>query len=472
MGADQSLCDMDAQSLAYAFAEKAISPVEAAEAVFARIERLDAVVNAFVHLDRAGAMAAAHASEKRWAQGEPLSPIDGIPTSIKELTAVAGWPLRRCSRAYEEISREDAPAASALREAGAVLIGKTNSPEFGWKGVTDNALFGATANPYDPSKTAGGSSGGAAAAAALGFGCLHVGTDGGGSIRIPASFCGVVGLKPSLGRVPVYPLSRFGTTSHVGPITRTARDAALMLDIMARPDARDPYSPPVWPTPYAEEAQKGVAGLRIAYCGDLGGHKSDPEIAALTRAMAMKLADLGARVEEISSPIADCSDLFRKIWATGIALTMRAFPKDARAMMEPAMVALGEWGEQVDHMDYSECEYARGVLASQLSAFHQDFDLLLTPTEPCAAFSLEKQVTHEGQRDWIDWTPYTYPFNLTGQPAASIPCGYAKDGLPAGLQIIGPRTRDDLVLRAAQACEGLVPRRLPGLLLHDSIDAA
>jgi aspartyl-tRNA(Asn)/glutamyl-tRNA(Gln) amidotransferase subunit A len=456
---------MSAAELALGFRSGAFSPVEATQAALERIGRLDRRVRAFTFVDEAGALAAARASEARWRAGEALGPLDGVSATVKDLMAAQGWPWRRCSRATpaDATADEDAPAVARLREAGAVLLGKTNSPEFGWKGVTDNLLWGATANPWDVTRTAGGSSGGAAAAAALGMGVLHLGTDGGGSIRIPAAFSGVFGLKPSFGRAPVYPLSKFGTTSHVGPMTLRVEDAALMLDAISRPDARDWHALPPDPLDYAAVLSQGVAGLRIAFSPTLGFARVDPEVGRIVAAAAATFEALGARVELVERVMDDPTDMFRAIWATGAALTLAGFPREARAVMDPGLVEIAALGEAVDHMAYMELDYARGLLGVRMNAFHQTYDLLLTPAEPTAAFALDQQVAAPGQRDWIDWTPFTFPFNLTGQPAASIPCGLTDAGLPIGLQVVGGRHQDALVLRACHAFQQQRPTPRPPL---------
>ena len=462
---EDDVCALSAEALADHYRLGSLSPVTVTEAVFARIEALNGAVNAFVFLDREGALDAARASEARWRRGEPLGPADGVPATVKELLAAKGWPLRRCSRAGAAvISDEDAPTVARLREAGAVLIGKTNSPEFGWKGTTDNVVFGATANPWDPSKTAGGSSGGAAAAAALGMGVFHIGTDGGGSIRIPAALSGVFGLKPTFGRVPVWPLSNYGTTSHAGPMARRVADAARMLNVIARPDARDRFALPDDPVDYAAELGKGVEGLRIAFSPTLGYARVDPEVAAIAAAAATRFVELGAEVEEVHTVMDDPTDVFRMIWATGSALNVRGYPTEARAGMDPGLVALAEYGEGLDHMAYMDADYRRGALGTQMRAFHERWDLLLTPAEPIVAFDLDRQTADPAQRDWIDWTPFTFPFNLTGQPAASVPCGLTAAGLPVGLQVVGGLYQDSLVLRACHAFEGLQSLGVPPLV--------
>lgn len=450
---------MPVAQLVAGFRSGAFSPVEVATAMLDRILRFNPELNAFTYVDAEGALASARQSEERWQRGQPLGALDGVPVTVKELLAARGWPLRRCSRATPEDATTDydAPSVARLREQGTVLLGKTNSPEFGWKGVTDNPLYGITRNPWNPARTAGGSSGGAAVAAALGLGTLHLGTDGGGSIRIPAAFTGVFGLKPTYGRVPVYPPSSFGTLSHVGPMARTAEDAAYMLRALAQRDVRDYRALPVESVDYVAQQPEPITGLRIAYSPTLGFARVDPEIADIVARAVRVFEELGARVVELDRIMSDPTDTFRTLWSSGLALILRGFPREARRVMDPGLVALAELGEAVEHLPYLEAEYSRGILGAKMNAFHEQYDLLLTPAEPIAALPAGQQTAERRQRDWIDWTPFTFPFNLTGQPAASIPCGLTGAGLPVGLQVVAGHGRDDLVLRACAAFERACP---------------
>ena len=264
--------EMTASELSALFASRDLSPVEVTEGCIARIEALDAEINSFCHMDVETSRAMAEASEARWLAGEPLSPLDGVPVAVKDLLITKGWPTLRGSRTVDpnQAWDADAPTVARLREAGAVLIGKTTTPEFGWKGSTDSPLTGVTRNPWNKHKTPGGSSGGTSAAIAARFCPIGLGTDGGGSIRIPASFSGIYGLKPSFGRVPAYPLSPFGTLAHVGPMSRTALDSAMLMNVIARPDARDWHSLPFYPTDYAAEIETPLAGKRIAFSPRMG----------------------------------------------------------------------------------------------------------------------------------------------------------------------------------------------------------
>ncbi|MGH8185398.1 MAG: amidase [Steroidobacteraceae bacterium] len=459
---------MSACELLAAYASKELSPVEVTRAVLARIAEDNVKVNAFCLVDEAAALHAASESEARWHAGKPIGLCDGVPATVKELLLARHWPTLRCSRVIdrEQAWTEDAPSVALLRAHGAVLLGKTTSPEFGWKGVTDSPLYGVTRNPWDLSRTPGGSSGGAAAAAALGMGALHLGTDGGGSIRIPAAFTGIFGLKPSYGRVPVYPPSAFGTTSHVGPMTRTVEDAALMLTILSGWDARDWLALPRDQRDYSVGLHAGVRGLRIAYSPTLGYATVEPEIASLVERAVRRFEELGAHVELVECVIEDPTEIFRKHWYTGAALAVAAIPVAKRSLMDQGLIEIVAAGECLAHMDYMHAVAARAQLGVRMSLFHERYDLLITPAMPIAAFSAALQVPEPTrQRNWIDWTPFTYPFNLTHQPAATMPCGLTRQGMPVAMQIVGAVHEDVLVLRAARAFESLQPILTPQLPL-------
>ncbi len=453
-----------AVSLLERFAAGTLSPVEAVGQALDRIERHNDTVNAYCLLDAEGALAAARESEARWMKGEPLGQLDGVPVSIKDLIPVEGWPTGMGSRttSRETPADFDAPCVARLREHGAVLLGKTATPEFGWKGVTDSPLTGITRNPWNPELTPGGSSGGAAAACALGMGALHVGTDGGGSVRIPAGFSGVFGLKPSFGRIPVFPASRFGTLSHVGPLTRCVADAALMLNVMAGPDPRDWYALPEDNRDYRQGLEDGIRGLRVAYSPDLGLATVDAEVAASVAGAVEVLGRLGAAVETVELDFAEAPETFRVHWYAGAALALAPLSAEQRAMVDPGLREVAAQGEAIGLKSYLEAVDARGALGRAMKAFHRDYDLLVTPTLPIPAFAAGVEVADpETQGRWWDWTPFSYPFNLTQQPAATIPCGFTGAGLPVGLQVVGPMHADALVLRACRAYETANPIRLP-----------
>ncbi|WP_277744867.1 amidase [Streptomyces sp. LX-29] len=454
--------DLSAVRLVELYAAGSLSPVEAVRAVLERVERIPAGVNAFCRVDAEEALRQAAASAERWRRGEPAGLVDGVPVSVKDLLPVRGAPTLRGSRTVRAEGRrwdEDAPAVARLREHGAVFVGKTTTPEFGWKGVTDSPLTGVTGNPHDPRRTAGGSSGGSAAAVALGAGPLSLGTDGGGSIRIPASFCGVFGFKPTYGRVPLYPASPFGTLAHVGPITRDAADAALMMEVISGPDWRDwsqlaPLGPAEAGFRAALASGTGaVSGLRVAYSPALGGAAPvAPEVAAAVRRAVELLAELGAGVEEIDPGVTDPVEAFHVLWFSGAARLVQPLTPEERELLDPGLREICARGAGYSALDYLAAVDVRAALGQALGRFHSAYDLLVTPTLPITAFAAGVEVPPGSEHTrWTGWTPFTYPFNLTQQPAATVPCGVDADGLPIGVQLVAARHADALVLRTAHA---------------------
>ncbi len=445
-----------ADELVDGFRSGAFSPVEAARAALDAIAAHDRQVNAFVLVDEDATLAAARASEARWRSGEALGRADGVPTSVKDMFWTRGWPTLRGSRLVDadQAWPEDAPAVARLREAGAVLVGKTTLPEFAWKGVTDSIRHGVTGNPWDPSLTPGGSSGGSATAVALGMGAWSIGSDGGGSLRIPASFTGTVALKPTYGLVPLWPASPFGTLSHAGPMTRSVVDAAVLLDVLARPDPRDWSAMPTPVHSFTSSLEDGVAGRRIAFSPTLGFGHNDPEVEALVRAAVQVLADAGAHVEEVDPDFEDPVEAFHVLWFSGAAKVLEQYGDEAADRVDPGLAEVARTGSTYTASRYLDASAVRGELGRRTGLLHSDYDLLLTPTMPITAFPAG-QPAPDGwpSRLWTSWTPYTYPFNLTQQPALSVPCGFTAAGLPVGLQVVGPRHADALVLRAGRAYE-------------------
>ncbi len=438
-----------------------LSPVEVTRDQLDRIEKFEPAINAFIIVDRAGALDAAKASEARWQKGEPLGLVDGLGATVKDNVWLSGFPSRRGSLTSDPAPvKADAPAVARLRESGAVILGKTALPEFGWIGVCHSPFSGITRNPWKLDRTPGGSSGGAAAAALLNLGHLHIGTDGAGSIRIPAAFTGVFGIKPSYGRVAAYPASPFSILAHVGPLTRTVSDAALMLSVIGEPDGRDMTA---WNTPtpdYRIGLDDGVHGLRIAWSPRLGYvQKLDPEVEAATKKAAQVLGDLGAIVEEADPGFTEPYEMIMTLWGAVSAMIVDAASESDRAKMDPGFLRMAEDGRKYSLADYLAAYTARADLANTTLRFHEKYDLLLTPQMPIPAFEVSHVTPPDGSYGdrWIAWSPYTYPFNLTQQPAASVPCGFTSDGLPIGLQIVGPAHRDHLVLRAARAYESAHP---------------
>ena len=438
------------------------SPVEVAAAVVDRAEALNAKVNAFVLLDREAAVAAARQSETRWRNGAPLSPLDGVPVSIKDLLLTNGWPTLRGSKLIEREQpwTEDAPVVARLREAGAVLFGKTTTPEFGWKALGDSPLTGVTRNPWKLDHTPGGSSAGAAAGLAAGIGPLAVGTDGGGSIRIPGSFSGVFGLKPTFGRVAAYPPNPFGTVAHIGPMARSVTDAARMLTVMSGFDDRDPWSVPAERRDFAAGIDAGAAGLRIGYSPALGYARVDPEVRAAVDRAAEAFSALGAHVEAAEPDFANPRDAFMTLWTTGAARLLSGFAPSALAQVDPGLVSSAKFGAGKTALDYLAADAVRSETAQAMIRFHRRYDLLLTPTVAVPALPVGYDL-HDpaNETHWIDWTPFSYPFNLTRQPAATVPCGLTRSGLPIGFQLVGRHHDEGTVLRAARAYEAGQPWR-------------
>jgi aspartyl-tRNA(Asn)/glutamyl-tRNA(Gln) amidotransferase subunit A len=447
------------------------SPVEATQAVLQRISRLNPLLNAFCLVDEAAAMASAHQSEARWLahrnSGAGVLPLDGVPMSIKDLILTQGWPTLRGSKTVnpDQPWDVDAPVTARLREAGAVLLGKTTTPEFGCKGETNSLLTGISRNPWSLEHTPGGSSGGASAAVSAGLGPLAIGTDGAGSVRIPAAFCGNVGLKPSFGRVPAYPLSPFGSVAHLGPHAMTVEDVALLMNTIALPDARDWTSLPFDGVDYLAGLKGDIKGLRVAYSPTLGYAKNvDSEIAAATAQAAKHLQDLGAVVEQVHPLTEDPLDISTGLWFAGAYQVWRTLSPAQQALTDPDFKAQAELGALLDTHAIHALNQRRGVLGSHLRQFMQRFDLILTPSTAVTAFkALPAGHSPMDSAAMLGWTPFSYPFNLSQQPAISLPCGLSSQGLPMGVQLVGPMFGDATLLQAAQALQACYPMQRPVL---------
>jgi aspartyl-tRNA(Asn)/glutamyl-tRNA(Gln) amidotransferase subunit A len=461
--ASDDLCWLPALEMAALIREKKISPVDVTEAVLARIERVNPALNAFCTVSAEEARDAAQAAEVAVMTGEELGALHGVPVSIKDLVFTRRVATTGGSRLFaEHVPEEDAVCVERLKGAGAVLIGKTTTPEFGHKGVTDSPLFGITRNPWNPALTPGGSSGGAGAAVAAGLGPLAVGTDGGGSIRIPASFCGIYGLKPSFGRVPQGPgFPGWETFSATGPMTRTVRDAAAMLDAMAGPDDRDRHSLPVDNGPsFLEACDAGLAGLSIGWTADLGYARVDPEVADLCAAAAELFEGLGCHVEVVTPGWDDPEEIFRTLAPAETYGAWGGRLEDAADQLDRSLVALLRYGKTITAERYLAAARRRHELWTEVQRFLARFDLLLMPTVAVPPF----EVGHPGVKEIggqpaspLGWIPFTFPFNLTGQPAATVPVGMTSSGLPVGLQIVGRRFADRTVLAASAAFEAAQP---------------
>jgi aspartyl-tRNA(Asn)/glutamyl-tRNA(Gln) amidotransferase subunit A len=448
----------------------ALSPVELTRAVLERIERVNPAVNAFCTLTAEAALADARAAERAVTSGAALGPLHGVPFSIKDLNFTKGVRTMSGSFIFEHrVPDADAAFVPRLRQAGGIFLGKTTSPEFGWKALGDSPLTGITRNPWNPGMTTGGSSAGAAAAAAAGLGPLHQGSDGAGSIRIPSSFCGIYGLKPSYGRVPMWPVSNNDYSSHNGPMTRTVADAALMLTVMAGPDDRDRTSLEAAPADYVGLLRRDLKGLRVAWSPDLGGLRVDPDVAALTRKAASAFEDLGCVVEEVKPGFADTHEMIRVMWSAHEAGNYAPYLPEWRARIDPGLVACIEDGLRVSLVDYIQMRDRKMAYWDSVRPLFETHTLLLTPSVSVAAFEvgrLNPAPWPQHAWDWFPWAGFSYPFNFTGQPAATVPAGFTANGMPVGLQIVGRRFDDLTVLQASAAFEAARPwaaRRPPNL---------
>ena len=440
-----------------------VSPVEITEAVLARIERLNPVLNAYITVTADLARAQAREAEARARRGERRGPLDGIPYSIKDLEDTAGVRTTYGSRWFERhVPSEDGAAAGRMRGAGGVLLGKTNTPHFGHKDMSDNLIGPPCRNPWRRDRTPGGSSGGAAAAAAAGMGPLAHGSDGAGSIRCPSSLCGVVGLKPSFGRVPYHPSPDYWSArSHNGPIARTVRDAALMLSALAGPDPRDPLSIDAAPEDYVTACDGDLRGLRVAWSPDLGYLPVDAEVRTVTEAAARRFTDLGCTVEAPALGWPDMREPHRFIWHVGVAARQQERAREHPDWIDPSLMRMIVDAGRLSALDYGKALLARAPFYQAVSRFFETFDLLLTPAMPVAAWPVEPDsvavIDGQAAPTLLERLTFTFPFNLTGHPAASIPCGWTREGLPVGLQIVGRWHADAVVLRAAAGFETLQP---------------
>jgi aspartyl-tRNA(Asn)/glutamyl-tRNA(Gln) amidotransferase subunit A len=458
---EDAIAWMPATTMAAAIRRKQLSPVEIATTLLARIERLQPAVNAYAHLSPELTMAAAHAAEAAVMRGDRLGPLHGVPVGVKDLLITRDMPTEYGSLTMRgNRTAIDTPNVARARAAGAVILGKTTTSEFGWTGVSRSPLTGITHNPWRHGHNAGASSAGAGAAAAAGLGPLQFGSDGAGSIRMPAHFCGVFGLKPSYGRVPNHPVSLGDYTSHVGPLTRTVADAALLLRVIAGPDPLDHTSLEAEPADYPTFLRAGISGARIAYSPDLGLARVDTAVAESVASAVARFEELGAVVEQVTPPwAAEGPELVRGLWPANLA---QHLPKlaDHADEMDAGLVACLRAGEGVTMTGYQQLRARKYAYVAALHAWFADWDFLLTPAVSVAAFPAERLQPADWPEhpwDWVSWAEFSYPFNFAGNPAASIPCGVTPEGLPIGLQIVGRRFDDLGVLQAAAAFEAIAP---------------
>lgn len=457
------LWQMSGLELGAAIASKEVSSTEVLDALLARIEAVNPRINAIVTLAAETAHAEARAADEKLAAGNAHGPLFGVPVSIKDLIETKGVRTTFGSLLRSDfVPEQDAVLVERLRAAGCPIFSKTNTPEFGCKFATDNFVFGTTRNPWNLERTPGGSSGGAAAQVASGMGPLAVGNDGGGSIRVPASLCGLYGLKPQFGRVPSWPRHNgWYTLNHEGALTRTVRDTAAMLDIMAGHDSRDLTSLPTQNVNYLAACDGDIRGLRVAWSPTPGYGKVDPEVLALCQAAAHTFADLGCEVEEASPGLSDPQQVFLGLIVPRLLVQFeQELPPNFVEVMDPVATAFLPLGQAMSARDAVSMIYGNYAMWDKLIPFFQKYDLFLTPTVATPAYGLgmfgPSEVAGEPVAGPLE-PFFTVPFNMSGQPAASIPVGFTNDGLPVGLQIVGRPYDEVTVLRASARFEEARP---------------
>jgi aspartyl-tRNA(Asn)/glutamyl-tRNA(Gln) amidotransferase subunit A len=466
------ICFLTLAELGRRYAGGTLDPVTVAEHHLVRIALLEPHLNAFQVIDRAGAISAAGAAAARWNAGRPHGPLDGVPVTIKDNVDVASLPTRHGSTTTPKAPAEaDSPVVARLREAGAVILGKTTLPEFGWSGLTASRLKGITRNPWDTSRSSGGSSGGGAAALAAGIGTIAFGNDGGGSIRVPSSFCGVFGIKPTFGRVPQVQEGLFATLVAGGPIARSVADAAAALAVMAQPDDRDWHALPPPAADWLDDLAPRLDGLRFGYAPELGHAEPDAAVRATVDQAVDTLRRCGAVIADVGPVIAPLRPAFEALWIAGFAQRLRTIPRERWDELDPGYRRLAEQGLGLDVTAVLAAEAARAALGRSFLALHRSHDLLLTPTMPHAAPPAGTIYHSPGYDRWRDSIPFTLPFNLTGQPAASIPCGVTASGLPVGLQVVGPKYAEREILEACLGIEAALGFAQPHPVLRRSLEA-
>jgi aspartyl-tRNA(Asn)/glutamyl-tRNA(Gln) amidotransferase subunit A len=455
---------MSAVELAQNIRNKKVSSLEATENFFQRIDQLDSQLHSYLTLCRDQALADARAADAAVQEGTKLGPLHGVPISIKDLETTKGVVTTMGSAIFKDrVPDMDSIVVERIKAAGAVILGKTNTPEFGQSGTTENKLGEPCRNPWNTDRTPGGSSGGAAAALAAGLCTLSMGTDGGGSVRIPASFTGLFGIKPTQGRVP-----RFGgygrpSANHFsqsGPITRTVADSALLLQVIAGPDTRDITSIRETAPDFSANLSSGVSGMRLAWSSDLGYAAVDPEVVDITKQAAMKFIGLGANMDDAKLKLEDPFETFWNIFSTAAYTSYGHLLEEHRNDLSDIGLMSIEHGQQTTGADMSRAIYEVDRLGRRMEEFFDNFDLLLTPTMAVPAFPIDQRPSVIGGKTvdpFWGFLPFTYPINISGQTAASIPCGYSSDGMPIGLHIIGPKGSEAKVLQACAAFEAANP---------------
>ena len=452
---------LSASELSEAYRNKSLSPVEVTRSLLDRINKLDKNINAFVFIDEESALKDARDSETRWNSNTQKSNIDGVPTAIKDLLYTKGWPTLRGSKTINKQQEwnDDAPVTARLKEAGAVLLGKTTTPEFGHRGTTQSPLTGITRNPWNLERTSGGSSGGSSSSVAAGMGPLAIGTDGGGSVRIPCAYTGLFGIKPTFGKIPAWPLSPFGTIANVGPMTRTVRDGAMLYAQISQPDWRDWHASSFMDSNFINRLGEGIKGKKIAYCKDFGMgafwnmELMEKDVTKNVENSVKLLESLGAHVEQISINWAsDPKKAFNILWTSGAAFLSKDFTEEENDLLDPVFKKFCDIGKEHSLFTRLSAENSRGENAGVINKIFQKFDLIVGPTMPTVAFKAENIVPDGWNQDEFDYTPFTYPFNMTCHPAATINCGFS-DNLPIGFQIIAKKDYDVDAFICAAALE-------------------
>ena len=465
---EQELAFKSAGELRALIDSREVSCVELTELFLKRIGELNPVLNAYLALCPDEAMAAAHRAQEAVQNGEQVGALHGIPISVKDLELTSGITTTLGSAMFRErIPDMDSVVVERVKAAGAIILGKTNTPEFGLSGTTENKLGDACRNPWDTSRTPGGSSGGAAAALAAGLCTLATGSDGGGSIRIPASFSGVFGIKPSQGRVPRYGGYGYPAANHFsqsGPMSRTVADTAMLLQVLAGPDHRDPVSMRDSPPDFAARLNDGVSGWRIAWSPDLGYAGVDPEVVRVTEMAARVFEEMGATVETPNLALEDPFRAFWDVFATASYTSYGHLLEEQREQFTYYGLRAFEHGAEVTGADLSRALLRVDQLRRQMETFFDDYDLLLTPTMAVPAFPVDERPAVIGGKEvdpFWGYLPFTFPINMTGQTAASVPCGFSESpdsaGMPIGLHLVGPRGAEDKVLQACAAFERARP---------------
>ena len=470
----EEICFLSACEMAEKIKTQELTSQEITEVIIERIEKINPIINAYctptLELAREMAKKADEAVKKR----KKMGLLHGIPVSIKDETETKGIRTTYGSKMFENnIPRKDEAVVRRLRDAGVVILGKTNTPAYGYKGETDNLIFGVTKNPWNLERTPGGSSGGASAAIASGLGPIGIGSDGGGSIRIPSCFCGLYGLKSTFGRVPQNSMKLMGyagTFIHKGPLVRYVKDAALVLDIIAGQDESDRYSVPNPNFSYLERLNNTPNNLKIGYSLDLGFAEAlDPEVETSVMNGIQKFEEFGWSIEKSRIKLRNPESLFFTLWSSGFGYLLGPFLKEWQDKMEPDLVDLINRGLSFSVKELKIAEVQREMYYSDICRAFKKIDILITPTLSCPAFELGKSLVIEEETGktgviingknmtTLGWLPFTYPFNMSGHPAASIPCGWSSDGLPIGMQLVGKRFDELTVLQVSKAFEDISP---------------